>query len=103
MFVCRAGALIELRLVQKLFSKLCFSALLVLYIMTERPLCAASWWSRHFVCAVSSGELHKAGENVKRENYPYRCPPFYTRTPRLRQGTKEATLDGDEHATVYRD
>ena len=42
--------------------------------MTQRPLFAASWWSRHFVCAVSSGELHKNGENVKKENCPYRVP-----------------------------
>ena len=65
---------------KKLSHTPCVSSLLVLYIMTQRPLFAASWWSHHFVCTVSSGELH---ENVKKENCPYRCTPFYARTARF--------------------
>ena len=43
------------------------SSLPVLYVMTPRPLFAASWWNCHFVCTVSSESFTKTVKMSKKK------------------------------------
>ena len=61
----------------KLFSKPSFSSSTAVYHDSTTAFCGVLMEPPFCLC----GELHKNGENV---NCPYRCPPFYTRTPRLK-------------------
>ena len=47
--------------------------------LTHQRMASASPAVKNAVACASSPN----GENVKKENCPYQCPPFYTQTPRL--------------------